>query len=99
MTSEEILELSRGERAFMNVISYLSLYEHLKLEQVERFENRKYVIAKLHYHNEYNDKKYIHTISFHRYGQLEELELFLNKLKSAYPDLLFTESEERSENK
>jgi hypothetical protein len=85
--TNELLEfckdLSRGQRAFANTATHLGLF-NVKLNKIEIEEREETTLVKLFFYNAKNGRTSIHSVPFYNSGELDELQLFLDLLYSAY---------------
>lgn len=82
MTIQEIGNLPRSQVALMNVYSYLTLYPTNYISEIEiKRLNTVYCIS-IHFIHNRTGKEFVHSISFYRLAELDDIKLFLETLST-----------------
>lgn len=94
MLFENVKAMSRGEKAFVNVATYIGLYPKSQITDIEIFTRAKTITVRVNYTNERNAKEYVHTFTFYRYDEKTEAQLFVDMLTDAFSNITIKERSE-----
>lgn len=90
ITLNDITKMSRGEKAFVNIASYLGVFPRTVFEQVNIENNSITYCIRAYFRNEKNGKSYSHPFYFYREDEAEEAKKLLELITSNYHSVYIT---------